>query len=124
MDFLFLLYRKNGILPSIVSVVLILIVGVFHHPSRVYAVGEFQEDYDVQYAIAPSGVTIVTQNVVLTNKMTNLYPQKYTILIDSVNIRNVIAYDNGGVIRPQIKQEDNKTQIILQFNEKGNRYIS
>lgn len=86
--------------------------------SAVFATGEFQEDYDVQYSIAPSGITIVTQNVVLTNKMTNLYPQKYSIIIDSTHIKNVIAYDNGGVIRPNISQKDGKTEIILPFNEK------
>ncbi len=87
-------------------------------PTPIFATGEFREDYDVQYAVAPSGITIVTQNVSLTNKMTNLYPQKYSIIIDSVHIKNVIAYDNGGIIRPQISQRDGKTEILLQFNEK------
>ena len=82
------------------------------------ASGEFQADYDVQYDVAPSGVTIVTQTVYLTNKITNLYPQKYSILIDTENIRNVIAYDNGGMINPQVTQSNNKTQILLPFNEK------
>jgi hypothetical protein len=50
--------------------------------------------------------------------MTNLYPQKYSIVIDSVHIKNVIAYDNGGIIKPQISQKDGKTEILLQFNEK------
>jgi len=84
----------------------------------VHASGEFQADYNVQYDVAPSGVTIVTENVTLTNLITNLYPQKYSILIDSENIRNVIAYDGGGIINPQITQVNNKTQIYLSFNDK------
>lgn len=87
-------------------------------PRSALAVGEFSADYDVQYAIAPSGITIVTQNVTLTNQLTNLYPQKYAITIDSLKIRNIIAYDNLGIIRPEIKQIDGKTEITLTFNEK------
>ncbi len=85
--------------------------------SRVLAVGEFQADYDVEYAISPAGVTIVTQNVTLTNKQSNLYPQKYSILIDSQKIKNVIAFDNGGLVQTQIDQSDGKTQITLPFND-------
>lgn len=97
----------------------VCIVSLFITPQKVRATGEFREAYDVQYAVAPTGVTIVTQNVTLTNNQTNLYPQKYSIVIDSTKIKNVIAYDNGGVIRPQISQTDGKTEIALQFNEKN-----
>jgi transglutaminase-like putative cysteine protease len=86
--------------------------------TRVFAAGEFEANYDVQYAISPNGTTIVTQNVTLTNRLTNLYPQKYSIVIDSQQIKNVIAYDNGGMITPEITQKDSKTQIVLPFNDK------
>ncbi|KKU87305.1 MAG: Transglutaminase family protein [Candidatus Gottesmanbacteria bacterium GW2011_GWA2_47_9] len=75
-------------------------------------------DYDVAYAIAPTGTTIVTQSVILTNNLTNLYPQKYSILIDSEKIKNVIAYDKQGQITPAITQTDGKTEILLTFNDK------
>jgi transglutaminase-like putative cysteine protease len=101
-----------------IFVYLLLCLFVYSFIPHVYAVGEFQADYDVQYAIAPSGTTIVTQNVTLTNKLTNLYPQKYTITIDSEKIKNVIAYDNGGLVTPQISQKSGKTEIMLPFNEK------
>ena len=83
-----------------------------------FAAGEFTADYDVQYAIAPSGVAIVTQNITLTNQLTNLYAQRYSIRIDSLAVRNVIAYDNLGIIRPDIRQNEGKTEIALTFNEK------
>jgi transglutaminase-like putative cysteine protease len=82
------------------------------------ASGEFQADYNVQYAIAPSGTTIVTQNITLTNKQTNLYPQKYSIVIDSTKIKNVIAYDNNQIVPADITQKDGKTEILLTFNDK------
>ncbi len=80
--------------------------------------GEFEANYDVQYAVAPNGTTIVTQNITLTNKLTNLYPQKYSIVIDSEKITNVIAYDARGIITPVITQKDGKTQIVLTFNDR------
>lgn len=97
---------------------LLFIIPLFISPRWARAAGEFTADYIVQYAVAPSGVTIVTQNVTLTNQKTNLYPQKYTIIIDSTRIKNVIAYDNGGVIRPEITQADGKTEIGLTFNDR------
>ena len=108
----------KSIFPKFVYYFIGLFVYLFITTSCVYAVGEFQEDYDVHYAISPNGTTIVTQNVSLTNKQTNLYPQKYSILIDSTNIRNIIAYDTKGMISAEITQTDGKTKIILPFNEK------
>ncbi|MBU1326992.1 transglutaminase family protein [Patescibacteria group bacterium] len=83
---------------------------------KAYASGEFQANYDVQYAISPKGITIVTQHVTLTNKLSNFYPRQYAIRIDSVKIGNVIAYDDGGVITPVITQDGQKTEIQLTFN--------
>lgn len=85
---------------------------------KALASGEFQADYDVQYAIAPSGKTIVTQHVTLTNKLPNFYAQEYSLLLDSDKITQVIAYDDGGVITPEISVKDGKTQIALTFNVK------
>ncbi|MBI5619806.1 transglutaminase domain-containing protein [Candidatus Gottesmanbacteria bacterium] len=87
-------------------------------PSPAVAAGEFRADYSVEYSVAPNGTTIVTQNISLTNKLSNLYPKKYSILIDSKNLKNVIAYDRGGPIVPTINQKDGKTEILLTFNEK------
>ena len=98
---------------------MLLFIYFFIPFAQVFASGEFSADYNVQYAIAPSGVTIVTQNVTLTNQQSNLYPQKYTITIDSTSIRNVIAYDNGGIIKPEFTQGNGKTEIALTFNEKA-----
>lgn len=88
-------------------------------PLSAEATGEFQADYDVQYAVAPTGKTIVTQHVSLTNKLPNFYPEEYSLLLDSDKISNVIAYDDGGVITPAISIKDGKTQITLTFNVKA-----
>lgn len=81
------------------------------------AAGKFLADYDVSYAIAPTGITIVTQTVSLINQETNLYPKQYSIILDTTNIRNIIARDDGGTITPTITQKDGKTEILLTFNK-------
>ena len=105
-------------LKTFVYSLICLFVYLFISPSSAVAAGEFRANYDVQYNVAPTGITISTQTITLTNKLTNLYPQKYSILIDSTNIKNVIAYDKGGPISPEIKQNDGKTEILLTFNDK------
>ncbi len=83
------------------------------------AAGEFQADYDVQYAVSPTGKTIVTQQVRLINQLPNYYPQEYSLILDSDKISNVIAYDDGGIITPVLSVKDGKTHITLAFNVKA-----
>lgn len=98
-----------------------LIIGLFVYLfiplQRIAATGEFTANYDVSYAIAPTGVTIVTQTVSLENRQTNLYPKQYTILLDTLNVRNIIARDDGGTVTPTITQTEGKTEILLTFNK-------
>jgi transglutaminase-like putative cysteine protease len=84
-----------------------------------YATGEFSADYDVQYAVSPTGKTIVTQQVKLINKLSNFYPQSYSLLLDSDKISSIIAYDDGGIITPNISVKNGKTDIALHFNTKA-----
>lgn len=87
--------------------------------SQATAAGEFIANYDVSYAIAPSGVTIVTQTVTLVNRQTNLYPKQYSIILDTLNVRNIIARDDGGTVTPAITQTDGKTEVLLTFNKQN-----
>lgn len=98
----------------IIAVMLLTILCAFTSP--VAASTDFLADYSTQYAISPSGVAIVTQNVTLTNKQSTMFPKEYAVTLDTQNINNVIAYDAKGVIAPKIFQHDDKTDIILPFN--------
>lgn len=98
-------------------VLLLSVICLFGNPAPVTAVGEFDTDYTVDYAVAPSGTTIVTQKVILTNKQTNLYPKQYDVVIDSLKIKNIIARDSTGLITPLVTQKDGSTHISLVFND-------
>lgn len=104
---------------TLANIFLALAACLFIVPVQVQATGEFEADYDVQYAISQTGKTIVTQHVSLTNKLSNYYPKQYSLLIDSDKISNVIAYDDGGIITPTISVKDGKTEITLKFNVKA-----
>ena len=65
-------------------------------PAHVFASGEFQADYNVQYAIAPTGKTIVTQNITFNYLVTTkLCP------LDK------IAFIYGGVMPPSTGSHEN-----------------
>lgn len=100
---------------TLIACVLVLSFGA----CPAYATGEFSADYDVQYAVSPAGKTIVTQQIKLTNKLSNFYPQSYSLLLDSDKISSIIAYDDGGIITPSISVKNGKTDIALHFNTKA-----
>ena len=98
---------------------LVISISLTYIAPQVHATGEFSADYDVQYAVSPTGKTIVTQQVKLINKLSNFYPQSYSLLLDSDKISSIIAYDDGGIITPDISVKNGKTNIALHFNTKA-----
>ena len=98
--------------------IILFLVFIFFFIIRTSAyASDFTADYDIDYSISQTGSTIVTQKVSLTNNKTNLYPKQYAITIDTTDIKNVIAYDNKGMISPTISQKEGKTEISLKFND-------
>ena len=98
---------------------LVLIASFFifgQHP--VLGASDFLANYDISYAVSPSGKTIVTENITLVNKTSGTYPKQYAITFDSSDIRNIIAYDPKGVVAVDIKNTDGKTTLLLSFNVK------
>lgn len=110
----------RSIYTSIGTLIIAFVLSFFIYPpfSNVYAVGDFSSDYSVHYAISPTGTTTVTQTITLTNLTTHRYSKEFSIVLDSSKVRNVIAYDGGGVITPEVLQKDGKTDIRLTFNDK------
>lgn len=93
----------------------ILLFAYFLIPFAKVQAGDFQVDYDIAYAISPTGTTTVTQNVILTNKVSELFAKQYVILVDSDKLKNIIAYDRHGSLQPNITQKEGKTEIRLNF---------
>lgn len=87
---------------------------------------EFQFDYDLNYDISSSGNTHVTQNITLTNNVTNFYASNYTLTIFSERIEDIAARDPLGKITPVVTKADGQTQVLVPFNIKsvglGNKF--
>lgn len=106
----------HGLRFLILIAVLLLSAAV---PHKVKASGEFVADYNVAYNVSPQGVTIVNQDIILTNKVANIFPKQYSIILDTDKIKSILASDDGGYVEPQVRQSNGQTRITLQFNNKN-----
>ena len=86
-------------------------------PSFTKAEGEFTTDLDVTYAVKDTGITEVTNKITLTNVFSNLYATSYTIILDSINPKNIKSYDLNGPLISEVTVNDNKTTISIKFND-------
>ncbi len=83
-----------------------------------FAAGEFETSYVVRYEIDGTGKTQVNQNIVLKNKTTNFYADKFELKIGSTRVEDVKAEDSTGPLQTEIKFENNLTTIAVKFNQK------
>lgn len=80
---------------------------------------DFSFDYDVTYTIAAHGTTRVKQAITITNNVTHLFAQNYSLTIASERIDNVVVTDPLGPIEPELVKQDGQTIITVPFNAKS-----
>src|SRR3990167_2451974 len=68
---------------------------------------EFDTIFNATYTVNPAGVTQVTQEVSLTNRLSNIYASEYTLTIGSTQINNVSAFTPKGIIPVEVTQTEN-----------------
>lgn len=102
------------------KIVIFLSLLITYHISLITSVfaSDFVFDYVVSYVISENGTTHVSQNIKLTNLVSNYYAQNYTLTVNSLAIDNIIASDSGGPISPVIEKKDGQTTMKLTFNTK------
>ncbi|MDO8487027.1 MAG: transglutaminase domain-containing protein [Candidatus Curtissbacteria bacterium] len=83
-----------------------------------HAAGEFGTTYKVEYDVDETGKTQVTQQIVLKNKTSNYYADKFELKIGSTKVENVKAQDATGPLETEAKFENNLTTISVKFNQK------
>lgn len=88
-----------------------------HHLGGVYASAEFETSYQVRYQVNPNGVVRVSQDISLTNKLSNVYATQYSLTLQSGRIQNIQAHDEQGSLEIETSQTENLTQITLRFNQ-------
>lgn len=87
-------------------------------PNQVFAQGEFETDYKVNYVVDSTGKASVTQEITLKNKTSNYYADKFELKIGSTKVSDVKASDATGPLQTEVKFENNITTISVKFNQK------
>jgi len=90
---------------------------LFSFFSPAFASSEFETRYNVTYEVSPLGRVVVTQEISLTNKLSNVYATQYSLIIKGGQIENIRANDGGGPLKTEIKKIDQETIINLTFNQ-------
>jgi len=97
------------------SICLILFFFLFN--SFAFASEEFETSYQVRYQVNPSGTAQVSQDISLTNKLSNVYATQYTLNFESTKITNIRASDELGALEVDTTRTEDSTQISLKFNQ-------
>jgi len=82
-----------------------------------FATEEFETTYNVNYQVLSTGKVNVTQDISLTNKLSNIYATQYSLILKGGLIENIQAYDEEGPLRTEIKQSNEETTVTLNFNQ-------
>src|SRR3989344_3731670 len=79
------------------------------------ATTEFETRYESSYEVDLSGVTTATLKVGLTNKLSNIYADRFSLSIGSTDVSNVKVRDAVGLIATETVRTSNQTTIRFQF---------
>lgn len=102
---------------SIFSLTLLTII--FGLNFKAYAVGEFQTEYLVNYAISEDGETQVTYDVAIINSQSDVVATKYSLSLKQVSVYDVLASDQGGVTKVTTEVVDDTSTITASLNEQA-----
>jgi len=86
-------------------------------PKVILANNEFDVVQKVSYEVNLNGDAKVSQNISLTNKISQIYAKEYQIVIHNTNIQTVTGHDKHGNIIKSVIPEPDKTTINLQFDQ-------
>lgn len=84
---------------------------------KALASAEFETAYIVRYEVDTNGVTHVTQEISLTNKLSNVYATRYSFTLEAGRIENIYAEDVLGPLQTTAERQGKTTTINLSFNE-------
>src|SRR3989338_2250742 len=82
------------------------------------AKGEFKTNYEALYEILPDNQTQVVQKVQLINQKTNYYPTEFEISLGKIDIEEVKAFDNQGLLNLRVIKKDDTTSVKVFFTQK------
>jgi transglutaminase-like putative cysteine protease len=84
----------------------------------VLAQEEFATSYAVHYTVTESGLTKAIFQIVLKNKLSNIYAKEFSLSIGSTNLTDLRAYDSTGDLELKINKGQKTTNLIIPFTTK------
>lgn len=82
------------------------------------AASEFIESHKTVYSVNSSGSTEVSDTITLTNKLSNVYADKYFLSVGFTNLTNVKVTGSNGLIPAVVTPTKNQTTISIEFVNK------
>lgn len=104
-------------LKKIISVFFILTTYYLILTTNVFAAEEFATSYDVVYDVDESGITTVTEKIVLRNLTSQYFANQFKLTIGATRISDVKAQDPGGAMEVNKEQSGTSTTISVKFNQ-------
>ena len=92
-----------------------IIIFCFSIIKPVFASNEFDVDQQISYAVNSSGQAKVTHQIVITNKISQIFAREYQLSIHNTKIESITAHDQYGDIINKVDREADKTIINLKF---------
>jgi len=83
----------------------------------VFAGADFITNYGVLYEVTPEGRLWVTENISLTNKLSQVYAAQYSLNLERSKPQNISASDEIGPLKITTETKGESTAIILYFNQ-------
>ena len=103
---------------TLIRILLLLLICFVASSKPALAEGEFSTSINTVYTINNDGLTIVTQNMELTNNTETYYASEYSTTIFSTDLTNIEAHDTSGTIEVGVEKKSDQTTLTLPFNEK------
>ena len=85
--------------------------------TKVNAQEEFSTKATAIYKVNENGVTNVTHTITIENLYSNLYATSYSLALTNIKAQNPKATENGKGLVVSTKDEEDKTEITINFNE-------
>jgi hypothetical protein len=104
-------------LKKILGVFSIVLALSFFASLTAFANEEFQIDTKIIYLASTDVSLKVSQEVALMNKLSNVYAQQYSFIIEGEAPTNVYAWDEFGEIKYQLRSNPQSSTISLTFNQ-------
>ena len=103
---------------KLIFTIILALTSVLANPKSVSAASEFSASYENHYTISDSGLTLVKHDIVLTNNISNVYADEYTLSIGLTDISKLEIRDKQGLITHRVAKTDNQATISFNFPDK------